>query len=182
MPTRQLRRRKCRHCGKLFRPHPAVGNRQKFCITEACQKTRKAANNREFAKPNPDYHKGALAVARTNEWRRKNPGYWHRRNPRTGSRDISPDVLQVELHSELTVNEELPAQQRIDALQAELVLMMGQWHDKGAAIGVTLRLLNDAVFITQKGGKNDETKLCVTDRSTPVRTETFQLDRPSTDS
>ena len=172
MPTRQLRRRKCRHCGKLFRPHPAVGNRQKFCITEACQQTRKAANNREFAKRNPDYHKGAFAVARTNEWRRKNPGYWRRRNSRTDSFDVSPDALQVELHSKLTANEECPTQQRIDslqaelmsqrsifqgfaahltgcALQAELVLMMGQWHDKGAAIGVTLPLLNDAVFITQ---------------------------------
>jgi len=141
----------------LFRPHPAVGNRQRFCSEALCQKARKAENNRTFAVNNPDYFRGAEAVKRTQEWRKGNPGYWRR--PRSTQRpDLSQGALQVEPSTEPPGAEDVPtrylfrelqaeliaqrsvfqgfaAQLTGCALQAELSNMLGEWHDKGVALG-----------------------------------------------
>jgi len=154
----QYRRRKCRHCRELFRPHAAVGNRQKYCSTTTCQKIRKAQNNRVYATRNSGYHSGPIAVARTRAWRTENPGYWRRLNGSRGAAALSSDALQAELNVKPSENQLLTMQERVTALQAELSAqrsvfqgfaahftgcalqaelssMLGQWHDKGVALG-----------------------------------------------
>jgi len=154
----RLRRRNCLHCKELFNPHPAVGNRQKYCSSPSCQKARKAKNNQAFLKRNSDYHRGSIAVARTQEWRSKNPGYWRRSKNSRKSKDLTSVALQAELNSEVSDNQLVILQDRVVALQAELLAqrsvfqgfaaqltgcalqaelssMLGQWHDKGMAMG-----------------------------------------------
>ena len=154
----RLRRRNCLHCKELFHPHPAVGSRQKYCSSRSCQKARKAKNNQAFLKRNPDYHRGSIAVARTQEWRSKNSGYWRRSKNCRKSRDLSSVGLQAELISKPSDNQLFTLQDRVVGLQAELVAqrsvfqgfaaqltgcalqaelssMLGQWHDKGMAMG-----------------------------------------------
>ena len=154
----RLRRRNCLHCKELFHPHPAVGLRQKYCSSRSCQKARKAKNNHTFLKRNPDYHRGSIAIARTQVWRSKNPGYWRRSNGTGHTHDLTSDALQVDLNTEPSDTQSVTTQDRVVALQAELVAqrsifqgfasqltgcalqaelssMLGQWHDKGVAMG-----------------------------------------------
>ena len=154
----RLRRRNCLHCKELFHPHSAVGSRQKYCSSRFCQKARKAKNNQAFLKRNPDYHRGSIAVARTQEWRSKNPGYWRRWKNSRESGGLSAVALQAELNSKVSDSQLVALQDRVVALQAELVAqrsvfqgfaaqltgcalqaelssMLGQWHDKGMAMG-----------------------------------------------
>ena len=176
----RLRRRNCLHCKELFHPHPAVGTRQKYCSSRSCQQARKAKNNHAFLRRNPDYHRGPIAVSRTQSWRSKNPGYWRRPKKSRGSTELSSDALQAELNSEpsdnqlvtlqdrvVTLQAELVAQQSVFqgfaaqltgcALQAELSSMLGQWHDKGVAMGAAQRRIYGPQSPPNKGDyQNDE--------------------------
>lgn len=69
----KMRKKRCPYCQDYFIPHCSVGPRQKTCSKDACQKTRKAKNNREWRKRNPRYHKGDYT--RTKEWLEMHPGY-----------------------------------------------------------------------------------------------------------
>ena len=46
MSTR--RRRKCRHCGQLFRPDPRSVRHQRYCSAEMCRRASKAASQRRW--------------------------------------------------------------------------------------------------------------------------------------
>ena len=59
---KRIRRRKCRHCGELYRVDPRHVRDQKYC-----------------SKPeNRNYFKGENHVQRTRAWRVAHPGYWKR--------------------------------------------------------------------------------------------------------
>ena len=83
----QQRRRKCRHCGTLFRPDPRNLRHQRFCSKPPCRRASKAASQRRWlAKPdNRDYFHGAENVERVRTWRTTHPGYWRRSSPNTRS-------------------------------------------------------------------------------------------------
>jgi hypothetical protein len=83
----QQRRRKCRHCGALFRPDPRNIRHQRFCSKPPCRRASKAASQRRWlAKAdNRDYFRGAENVERVRAWRSDHPGYWRRSSPSTGS-------------------------------------------------------------------------------------------------
>ena len=59
-------RRKCRHCGQLFRPDPRNVRHQRYCSAPACRRASKAASQRRWlAKAaNRDYFRGPEHVAR----------------------------------------------------------------------------------------------------------------------
>lgn len=75
-----IKRIKCRHCRKLFKPDHRNRNRQKYCNAPECRKASKAASQQKwFQKPeNRNYFKGPINTQRVQDWRRKNPGYWKR--------------------------------------------------------------------------------------------------------
>ncbi len=77
------RRHKCQNCGVLFWPDSRNVNRQKYCSELDCRKASKTASQRRWfgKKRNRNYFKGKIHVRRVQEWRKQNPGYWHRTNP-----------------------------------------------------------------------------------------------------
>lgn len=83
----QQRRRKCRHCGALFRPDPRNLRHQRFCSKPPCRRASKAESQRRWlAKPdNRDYFRGPDNVERVRAWRSAHPGYWRRSSPHTAS-------------------------------------------------------------------------------------------------
>ena len=83
----QQRRRKCRHCGTLFRPDPRNLRHQRFCSQPPCRRASKAFSQaRWLAKAdNRDYFRGPENVERVRAWRAANPGYWRRPSPHAGS-------------------------------------------------------------------------------------------------
>ena len=82
MTTR--RRRKCRHCGQLFRPDPRNLRHQRYCSAKECRRASKAASQgRWLAKAeNRDYFRGPEQVARVRTWRAAHPGYGRKKPPR----------------------------------------------------------------------------------------------------
>jgi hypothetical protein len=85
------RQRKCTQCKELFHPDPHNRYHQRCCSKPACQKARKAANQRVWAQrpANRDYWRGPHQVERVRQWRRAHPGYGRKPRPRT------PPTLQV---------------------------------------------------------------------------------------
>ena len=49
------REKRCPVCGKSFRPHPRVGQRQKVCSEKSCQNERHRLNCIKWHKENSDY-------------------------------------------------------------------------------------------------------------------------------
>jgi hypothetical protein len=50
-----VRSRPCRICRRWFRPHPRVGDRQRVCSAESCQKQRQRDNVAAWKKRHPEY-------------------------------------------------------------------------------------------------------------------------------
>jgi hypothetical protein len=82
-----IKRKKCKHCRRLFVPDARNKGRQKYCCRPACQKASKAASQKRWlAKPeNKNYFRGPENVLRVQEWRKQNPGYWRRGRPKSKS-------------------------------------------------------------------------------------------------
>jgi len=83
----QQRRRKCRHCGTLFRPDPRNLRHQRFCSKPPCRRASKAQSQRRWlAKAdNRDYFRCAENVERVRLWRSAHPHYWRRSSANTRS-------------------------------------------------------------------------------------------------
>ena len=75
-----IKRIRCQHCRKLFKPDHRNRNRQRYCKTPACRQASKAASQRKWLqKPeNKNYFKGPINAGRVQAWRKQNPGYWKR--------------------------------------------------------------------------------------------------------
>ena len=82
MTTR--RRRKCRHCGQLFRLDPRNLRHQRYCSAKECRRASKAASQRRWlAKAeNRDYFRGPEQMARVRAWRAAHPGYARKKSSR----------------------------------------------------------------------------------------------------
>lgn len=72
------RRRKCLHCGELFRPDPRNVRHQRYCSEPACRRASKAASQRRWLakSANRNYFRGPEHVERVRAWRGAHPGYW----------------------------------------------------------------------------------------------------------
>lgn len=96
----RYRKRKCRHCGELYKPDSRNLNKQKYCSAPQCRKASQAASWRRWHdKPeNRDYDKGPIQVEKTRQWRRKNPGYWKRcrKSKNALPNEISSQVIDTQ--------------------------------------------------------------------------------------
>jgi hypothetical protein len=51
----RLDKRPCRSCGKWFWPDPRIGQRQRTCTAEECQRKRRAKTQAAWRRANPEY-------------------------------------------------------------------------------------------------------------------------------
>jgi hypothetical protein len=72
------KKKKCRHCKRLFIPDARNRDRQKYCYRSECRKESKRASQRRWLKKpeNRDHFSGPVNVERVREWRKSHPGYW----------------------------------------------------------------------------------------------------------
>src|SRR5215510_13511934 len=75
--------RKCQHCKEFYLPDRRNLHRQRYCTEPACRKLSKAESQRRWVqKPeNQNYFSGSQNSQRVKEWRKRNPGYWRKKNP-----------------------------------------------------------------------------------------------------
>lgn len=78
------RRRKCKHCRELFVPDHRNRNKQRYCSKRECRKVSKVAAQEKWLQKeeNKNYFRGPDNVRRVQEWRKENPGYRQRQQPR----------------------------------------------------------------------------------------------------
>ncbi len=98
-----IKRKKCRHCHRLFVPDHRNKNRQRYCKKPECRKASKADSQKRWnQKPeNVDYFRGPDNVERVQQWRKDNPGYWRKKPENSG--DALQDPLNRQ-HIDKTVN------------------------------------------------------------------------------
>jgi hypothetical protein len=109
----RLKKKKCRHCGKLFLPDARNTKRQKYCAMPLCKKaSKKDSQQRWLDKPeNQNYFKGPDNVQRVQQWRKAHPGY-SSRNSKTQA-----DALQDPLIAQPAENNKDNTDFINDALQ-----------------------------------------------------------------
>jgi len=122
---KRSRRRKCRHCGQLFRPDPRNRHHQRYCSATACRQASKAASQRRWlSKPeNRDYFRGPANVERVRRWRATHPGYWHRH--RTLTRSALQDSLSAQGIEQNTKSDVLVNLALQDLLAAQPAVLIG---------------------------------------------------------
>ena len=121
----QQRRRKCPHCGGLFRPDPRNLRHQRFCSKPPCRRASKAESQRRWlAKPdNRDYFRGPENVERVRAWRTAHPGYWRRSSPNAHSTLQERSLTQVaDKHDESASLMNTPLQ---ELSRAQPLVLMG---------------------------------------------------------
>ena len=121
----QQRRRKCRHCGALFRPDPRNLRHQRFCSKPPCRRASKAESQRRWlAKAdNRDYFRGAENVERVRAWRSAHPRYWRRSSANTRSALQEHSLMQTtDNHNESASLMNAPLQ---ELSRAQPLVLMG---------------------------------------------------------
>ena len=128
------RRRKCRHCGQLFRPNPRNLRHQRYCSAKECRRASKAASQRRWlAKAeNRDYFRGPEQVARVRTWRAVHPGYGRKKSPRRPALQEHSPAQPVDIDEQSDVLS-APALQDLSRTQS-LVLTGLIAHLTGAAL------------------------------------------------
>ena len=111
-------RRKCLCCKEFYRPDHRNLRHQRYCSKSACRKESKAQSQRRWLQrpENENYFRGSDNSRRVKEWRKRNPGYWHKK------KSSAQTPLQEVCQGQLAANEELKSEKKSDALQ-EVFLM-----------------------------------------------------------
>jgi len=102
------RRRKCRHCGQLYRPDQRNVRRQKYCSQAACRQASKAVSQRRWLRSpkGRDYFTGSTNVLRVQLWRKAHQGYWRRRCQKSAAlQDVLFTQVSVPLRDKPCLNE-----------------------------------------------------------------------------
>jgi len=146
------RRRKCKHCGKLYRVIAQCRERQRYCGEAACQQASHAASQRRWlAKPeNHGHFSGPENVERVRAWRKAHPGYWRaaakRRNALQDMKSAQPidakedrpvltrDALQDVISSQQALLVGVISSLTGSALQDEIAQTMRMFETRGAMI------------------------------------------------
>ena len=81
---RRRRKRKCRHCGKMYLPDPRTADRQKHCSAPECKRASKAWRQRRwyYSEKGSEYRDSEYNKDRVRQWRKAHPGYWRRKPKR----------------------------------------------------------------------------------------------------
>jgi hypothetical protein len=74
---------KCQHCKEFYLPDRRNLHHQRYCAEPACRRQSKSESQRRWVqKPdNQNYFSGPQNSQRVKEWRKRNPGYWRKKNP-----------------------------------------------------------------------------------------------------
>ena len=77
---RKIKKKKCRHCRRLFEPDHRNREKQNYCQKVPCRKASKKASQKKWlSKPeNEDYFSNPDNVERVQKWRTGVPEYWKR--------------------------------------------------------------------------------------------------------
>jgi hypothetical protein len=179
-----IKRRKCRHCNKLFIPDPRNATRQGYCSKPQCRKASKAASQRRWLQKeeNHGYFRGPENVLRVQRWRKEHPGYWRRGKAEAcalqdplieqplvnidDSADFTHPALQDALIMQPAVLIGLIAQFTGYALQDDIALAARRMQQLG----------NDILNPQLKGGRHD-TQTSAVPRAGAQNPQTVQLDR-----
>ena len=119
------KRRKCRHCGKLFTPDYRNYCRQRYCSNSECQRASKAASRRRWLRKleNLTYFRGELAKENTRKWRKEHPGYWRKKPPsQAGDQTPEPQTVKPEQESHNVLAERLGTIQELCPLKSPLFI------------------------------------------------------------
>ena len=78
---KRKRKRKCKHCGRLYQLDFRNRYHQQHCSAQACQRARHQANQRDWlARPeNQNYFRGPDQVKRVQIWRKSHSWYWRKK-------------------------------------------------------------------------------------------------------
>ena len=148
-------RRKCWHCGQLFRPDPRNLRHQRYCSAKECRRVSKAASQRRWlAKAeNRDYFRGPEHMARVRAWRTAHPGYAREKSSRRPALQEHSSAQPVDIDEQSDVLS-APALQDLSRAQS-LVLTGLIAHLTGAAlqedIAVTSRRLQQLALDIVQG-------------------------------
>jgi hypothetical protein len=137
------RRRKCKHCKKLFYPDPRNRTRQKYCSEPECREaSKKASRQRWLRKPvNRDYFRSPENVIRVQQWRSENPGYWTKP-------PSNKNALQDSLSGNPVKNQSVKQTLNPDALQE--ILMEQHTVLFGLIAHLTGNALQDHIAVTTR--------------------------------
>lgn len=181
-----IKKKRCKHCRKLFPPDPRNANRQKYCRESDCRKaSKKDSQQRWLNKPeNRDYFRCPENVTRVQQWRKANPGYWKknqnalqepliRQHPENidDTNELEFSALQDLLSPQPSVLIGLIANFTGLALQDDIAKTVRHLQQLGQDI------INPAT--PTKGGRYD-TKSSYFEKSHPKSSKAVQLGRPPT--
>ncbi len=112
---RKTKKKKCRHCRRLFVPDHRNREKQNYCQKGPCRKaSNKASQKKWLSKPeNEDYFNCPDNVERVQKWRKGVPEYWKRTKRSTTLQDLL-SVQPVENNENIDQND---AQHQEHALQ-----------------------------------------------------------------
>jgi hypothetical protein len=101
-----IKKKRCKHCKKLFIPDPRNTNRQNYCSEPQCRlASKKNSQRRWLSKPeNRQYFRGPENVARVQQWRKANPGYWRKANNALQDHLISQHPVNIDDTDKLECN------------------------------------------------------------------------------
>jgi hypothetical protein len=106
-------KRKCLCCVDFFAPDHRNVRHQRYCSKPACRKESKAQSQRHWLQSpeNQNYFRGPENRQRVKDWRKRNPGYWCKKN------SSSQVPLQEVFQAQVAHNKELSLKEAPDALQ-----------------------------------------------------------------
>lgn len=122
---KRIKKKRCRHCKKLFLPDPRNAKHQTFCSEPACRKASKSASQLKWLqKPeNSDYFRGPENLQRVQRWRKDHPGYW-RPKPKIGA-DALQDPLSAKRAEIKTDTVQLSSNPLQDVLILQPTVLLG---------------------------------------------------------
>jgi hypothetical protein len=105
--------RKCLCCGEFFSPDHRNVHHQRYCSKPACRQESKAHSERQWQRrpENKNYFRGPENRQRVKDWRKRNPGYWHKKKSSTHV------PLQEVFQAQLSDHEQLILKNAAIALQ-----------------------------------------------------------------
>jgi hypothetical protein len=180
-----IKRKKCRHCNRLFTPDPRNATRQKYCNASECRKASKADSQMRWLKKpeNVDYFHGTANVQRVQEWRKKHPGYWRRKSKDALQETLNPQPMEIKGEGPQLISHALQ-----DLLTAQPIVLLGLIANFTGTrlqdhIAISVRrllqlgqdILNNSN--NEKGGPYGNRQTAHLFKTGAANTQTVQLDR-----
>ena len=124
---RKIKKKKCRHCRRLFVPDQLNREKQNYCQKSPCRKASKKASQKKWLnKPeNENYFRNSDNVERVQKWREDTPEYWKRTKRLTTLQDLL-SVQPIENNENIDQNDAQPQEHALqDFLMAQSPVIIG---------------------------------------------------------